>query len=96
MTDLSFAQTPDTVRTLDASPTRFRPEISNTSGYNYNLIDQESGMSTAPGSPVTAADDELLDMVPSPVLDYSRTIGTGRPKSTTPKKKEFKGPEDPN
>ena len=96
MTDLSFAQTPDPVRTLDASPARFRPEISNTSGYNYNLIDQESGMSTAPGSPVTVADDELLDLVSGPTPDYSRAVGTGRPKSTTPKKKEFKGPEDPN
>ena len=55
-------------------------------------------MSTAPDSPVTAADDELLDMVsmvPSPAPDYSRAVGTGRPKSTTPKKKEFRGPEDP-
>ena len=62
------------------------------------MIDQESGMSTTPGSPVMAEDDELLDMVStmaSPVLEYSRVIGTGCPKSTTPKKKEFKGPEDP-
>ena len=95
MMELNFAQTPDPTQLPDASPARFRPEISNTSEYNYSLIDQESGMSTAPGSPVTAADDELLDMVPSPIPDYSRAVGTGRPKSTTPKKKEFKGPEDP-
>ena len=94
MMDLSFAQTPDPVQTLDASPARFQPEISNTSKDNYNLIDQESGMSTAPGSPVTVADDELLDMPSGPVPDYSRAIGTGRPKSTTPKKKKSKGPED--
>ena len=60
-------------------------------------------MSTAPGSPVTVEDDELLDMAASPALEYSRVVGTGRLKSTTlkkkesttPKKKEFKGPEDP-
>ena len=55
-------------------------------------------MSTAPGSPVTVEDDELLDsvsMVSSPATDYSRAVGTGRPKSTTPQKKQFKGPEDP-
>ena len=63
MTELNFAQTPDQTQLLDASPARFWPEISNTTEYNYNLIDQESGMSTAPGSPVTAEDDELLDMV---------------------------------
>ena len=98
MMELNYDQTPDPTRLLDASPVRFRPEISNTLGYNYNLIDQESGMSTAPGSPVTPEDDELLDMVSmvsSPVPDYSRAVGTGRPKSTTPKKKQFGGPEDP-
>ena len=95
MMEQNFAQTPDPTRLLDASPASFRPEISNTSEYNYNLIDQESRMSTAPGSPVTVEDNELLDMVASPALEYSRVVGTGRPKSTTPKKKEFKGPEDP-
>ena len=72
MMELNFAQTPDPTRLLNASPVRFRPEISNTSEYNYNLIDQESGMSTAPGFPVTKEDDELLDMVSmvsSPVPD---------------------------
>ena len=98
MMDLHYDQAPDPTRLLNASPVRFRPEISNTSGYNYNLMDQESGMSTAPGSPVTAEDDELLDrvsMVASPVPDYSRAMGTGCLKSTTPKKKQFGGPEDP-
>ena len=51
-------------------------------------------MSTALGSPVTPEDDELLDMVLSPAPDYSRAVGTGHPKSTTPKKK-FGGTEDP-
>ena len=98
MMELNFAQTSDPTRLLNASLVRFQPEISNTSEYNYNLIDQESGMSTAPGSPVTAEDDELLDMVSmvaSPVPDYSWAVGTGCPKSTTPKKKQFRGPEDP-
>ena len=98
MMELSYAQTPDTTRPLNASLVRFRPEISNTLEYNYNLMDQKGGMSTAPGSPVTPEDDELLDMVtmvPSPVPDYSRAVGTGRSKSTTPKKK-FGGPEDPD
>ena len=95
MMELNFAQTPDPTRLLNASPVRFRPEISNTAEYNYNLIDQESGMSTAPGSPVMPEDDELLDMVSSPAPDYSRAVGTGRPKSTTPKKKQFGGSEDP-
>ena len=66
MMELNFAQTPDPTRLLNASPVWFRPEISNTAEYNYNLIDQESGMSTAPGSPVMPEDDELLDMVSSP------------------------------
>ena len=95
MMEQNSTQTPDPTWLLGVSPARFRPEISNTSEYIYNLIDQESGMSTAPGSPVTAEDDELLDMVASPTVEYSRVVGTGRPKSTTPKKKEFKGPEDP-
>ena len=94
MTDLNPAQTPGSVRLPDASPARFQPEIGKTSGYNYSLIDQESGMSTAPGSPVTATDDELLDMVSSPAPDYSRAVGTGRPKSVTPKKKGSRKPED--
>ena len=99
MMELSYAQTPDTTRPLCNSPVQFRPEISNTSEYNYNLMDQEGGNSTAPGSPITQEDDELLDMVsmvPSPVPDYSRAVGTGRPKSTTPKKrkKKFGGPKD--
>ena len=90
--DLHHDQAPDSTRLLNASPVGFRPEISNTSGYNYNLMDQESGMSTAPGSPVTVKDDELLDRVPmiaSPAPDYSRAVGTGRPKSTSPKKKSL-------
>ena len=95
MMELNFAQTPDPTRLLNASPVRFRPEISNTAEYNYNLIAQESGMSTAPGSPVMPEDDELLDMVSSLAPDYSRAVGTGRPKSTTPKKKQFGGSEDP-
>ena len=95
MTEHNSAQIPDPTRFSGISLARFQPEISDTMGYNYNLMDQESGMSTAPGSPVTAEDDELLDMVASPTVEYSRVVGTGRPKSTTPKKKEFKGPEDP-
>ena len=70
----------------------------NTSEYNYNLMDQEGGISTVPASPVTPEDDELLDvvyMVASPVPDYSRAVGTGCLKSTTPKKKKFGGPDDP-
>ena len=66
--------------------------------YNYNLMDQEGGISTMPASPVTPEDDELLDvvyMVASPIPDYSRAVGTGRPKSTTPKKKKFGGTGDP-
>ena len=95
MTELNPAQAPDSTRLPDVPPARFEPEIGNTSEYNYNLIDQGSGMSTAPQSPVTAADDELLDMVSSPAPDYSRAVGTGRPKSTTPQKKKtkFRGPE---
>ena len=93
MTEHNSAQTPDPARNI--SPARFQPEIGDTTGYNYNLMDQESGMSTAPGSPVTAEDDELLDLVASPTVEYSRVVGTGRPKTTTPKKKGFKGPEDP-
>ena len=94
MMELSFDQPPDTTQPLNAPPVRFRPQISNISVYNYNLMDQESGMSTAPGSPINPEDDELLDMVPSPAPDYSRAIGTGCLKSTTPKKR-FGGPEDP-
>ena len=97
MMDLTYAQTPDTTRPLGDSPVLFRLEIMNTSEYNYNLIDQEGGISTAPASPVTPEDDELLDvvyMVASPVPDYSRAVGTGCPKSTTPKKKKFGGPDD--
>ena len=95
MTERNPARTPNPTRLSGTSPARFQPEISDTAGYNYNLMDQESGMSTTPGSPVTAEDDELLDMMVSPTVEYSRIVGTGRPKSTTPKKKEFKGPEDP-
>ena len=95
MTEHNSAQTPDPARLLGSTPARFQPEIGDTAGYNYNLMDPESGMSTAPGSPVTAEDDELLDLMTSPTVEYSRVVGTGRPKSTTPKKKESKGPEDP-
>ena len=56
-------------------------------------MDQEDGTTTAPASPVTPEDDELLDMVSSPVQD-SRIVGTGCPKSTTPKK-QFSGSDDP-
>ena len=98
MMDLNYAQTPDTTRPLGDSAAQFRPEISNPSEYNYNLMDQEGGISTAPGSPVTPEDDELLDevsMTASPAPDYSRAVGTGRPKSTTAKKKEFGGTSAP-
>ena len=92
MMDMTYASTPVTGRSPSNSPGCFRPEISDSSGYHYNLMDQEGGTTTAPASPVTPEDDELLDMVsmvPSPVPD-ARAVGTGRPKSTTPKK-----PEDP-
>ena len=98
MMDLTYTQTPDTTRPLGDSPVSFRPEIMNTLEYNYNLMDQEGGISTTPASPVTPEDNELLDavyMVASPVPDYSRAVGTGCPKSTTPKKKKFGGPNDP-
>ena len=95
MTEHDSAQTPDPARLLGSTPARFQPEIGDTAGYNYNLMGPESGMSTAPGSPVTAEDDELLDLMTSPTVEYSRVVGTGRPKSTTPKKKGSKGPEDP-
>ena len=99
MMDLPSNQAPDMNQPLNTSPVKFRPEIGDPSGYNYNLVDQESGMSTTPGSPVTVEDNELLDsvsMVSSPAADYSRAVGTGRPKSTTPRKKQFKGSEDPS
>ena len=97
MMDLTYTQTPDTTRPLSDSPVLFQPEIMNTSEYNYNLMDQEGGISAAPASPVTPEDDELLDAVyvpASPVPDYSRAVGTGCPKSMTPKKK-FGGTDDP-
>ena len=96
MTDMTYAQTPVATRCPGNSPVRFQPEISNSAGYHYNLMDQEDGTTTAPASPVTPEDDELLDMVsmvPSPVPS-SRIVGTGCPKSTTPKKR-FGGPDDP-
>ena len=96
MADMTYAPTPVAVRSPSNSPVRFQPEISNSAGYNYNLMDQEDDATMAPASPVTPEDDELLDMVsmvPSPVPS-SRIVGTGRPKSTTPKKR-FGGPEDP-
>ena len=105
MMDMNYAQTPDATRPLGDPPAQFQPEISNSSEYNYNLMDQEGGTSTTPGSPVfvprspvTPEDDELLDevaMVASPAPDYSRAVGTGRPKSTTPKKK-FSASGDPD
>ena len=96
MTDMTYAPTPVAARSPSDSPVRFQPEISNSAGYNYNLMDQEDDATTAPASPVSPEDDELLDMVsmvPSPIPS-SRIVGTGRPKSTTPKKR-FGGPEDP-
>ena len=98
MMELNYAQTPDITRPLDDPPAQFQPEIGNSSEYNYNLMDQEGVTFTAPGSPVTPEDDDLLNevaMVASPVPDYSRAVGTGRPKSTTPKKK-FGGSGDPD
>ena len=72
MTDMTYASTPVTTRSPGNSPGRFRPEISDSSGYHYNLMDQEDSTTTAPASPVTPEDDKLLDMVsmvPSPVPD---------------------------
>ena len=96
MTDMTYAPTPVAAWSPSDSPVRFQPEISNSAGYNYNLMDQEDDATMAPASSVSPEDDELLDMVsmvPSPVPS-SRIIGTGRQKSTTPKK-WFGGPEDP-
>ena len=96
MMDMTYAPTPVAARSPSNSPVPFQPEISNSAGYHYNLMDQEDGTTTAPASPVTPEDDELLDMVsmvPSPVPS-SRIMGTGRPKSMTPKK-WFGGPDDP-
>ena len=89
MTDLTYAQSPVAARSPSNSPVRFQPEISSSAGYNYNLMDQEGEVTTAPVSPVSPEDDKLLDMVPSPAAS-SRIIGTGRPKSTTPKKRRSK------
>ena len=95
MTELESAQTPNPTRLLGSTPARFQPEIGDTAGYNYDLLGLGSGISTAPGSPVTAEDDELLDLMTNSTVEYSRVIGTGRPKSTTPKKKKgSKGPEE--
>ena len=96
MTDMTYAPTLATTQFPGNSPGQFQPEISNSSGYHYNIMDQEDGTTTAPTSPVTPEDDELLDMVsmiPSPVPD-SCIVGNGRPKSTTPKK-WFRGPDNP-
>ena len=95
MTDMTYVPTPVAAQSPSDSPVRFQPEISNSTGYNYNLMDQEDDATTAPASPVSLEDDKLLDMVsmvPSPVPS-SRIIGTGHLKSTTPKKR-FGGPED--
>ena len=92
MMELSYDQAPDTTQTLNASPVRFRPEISNTSEYNYNLMDPESGMSTAPGSPVMPEEEELLDMDPSPAPDSPQAVVTSRPRMP---RKMFGGREDP-
>ena len=96
MTDMTYSPTPVAAWSPSDSPVRFQPEISNFAGYNYNLMDQEDGATTAPASPVSPEDDELLDMVSmvSSPVPSSRIVGTGRPKSTTPKKR-FGGPEDP-
>ena len=96
MTDLTYASTPAAARSPSDSPLQFQPEISNSAGYNYNLMDQEDGVTTAPSSPVSPEDDELLDMVStlsSPAAS-SRIVGTGRPKSTTPKKTRKRLSED--
>ena len=96
MADMTYAPTLVAVQSPSNSPVQFQPEISNSAGYNYNLMDQEDDATTAPASPVTPEDDELLDMVsmvPNPIPS-SRIVGTGRPKSTTPKK-WFGGPKDP-
>ena len=96
MTDLTYAPTPVAARSPSGSPVRFQPEISNSAGYNYNLMDQEDGVTTAPASPVSPEDDELLDMVStlsSPAAS-SRIVGTGCPKSTTPKKTRKHQSED--
>ena len=72
MIDMNYASTPVTARSSSNSPGRFRPEISDSSGYHYNLMDQEGGTTTALASPITLEDDKLLDMVsmvPSPVPD---------------------------
>ena len=87
---------PATTQPPGRSPGQFEPEISKTSGYRYNLMETESDCGTeVPSSPITPEDNELLDMVPSPVPD-SRVVGTGRPKSTTPQKKKLGGPDDPS
>ena len=96
MADLTYAPTPVAARSPSGSPVRFQPEISNSADYNYNLMDQEDGAAMAPASPVSPEDDELLDMVStlsSPAVS-SRIVGTGRPKSTTPKKTRKRLTED--
>ena len=93
MTNLTYAPTPVAARSPSDSPVWFQPEISNSAGYHYNLMDQEGDVTTAPASPVSPEDDELLDMVSSPAAS-SRIVGTGRPKSTTPKKTQKRRSED--
>ena len=51
MTDMTYASTPVTSRSPGNSPGRFRLEISDSSGYHYNLMDQEDGTTTALASP---------------------------------------------
>ena len=51
MTDMTYASTPVTTRSPGNSPGCFRPEISDSSGYHYNLMDQEDGTTTATGIP---------------------------------------------
>ena len=85
MIDMTYALTLAAARSPSDSPVRFQPEISSSVGYNYNLMDQENDVTTAPASPVSPEDDELLDMVsmvPSPVLS-SWIIGTGSPDVNT-------------
>ena len=94
MAEQERAQTPNPTRLLSSTPAQFQPEIGDTEGYNYDLLSLGSGMSAAPSSPVTADDDELLDLMTNSTVEYSRVVGTGRPKSTTPQKKDSKGPEE--
>ena len=97
--DLSTAPLPLVVAQLPGllAPC-FLPEIAMVTPYKHNLMEMDIVLGSdheMVGSSVTPQEDELLDLEMAPDSTLAQIVGTGRLKSTTPKKKKFGGQGDP-